>query len=150
MENIESQLVKRGCRRHKKFTKKTWRYHSSKNFNPNLYKNKSYDIKYEVHALFMTYIKSIKFMSYDLFVYKFGLNIFPWGMDFFMSIGKNTRQFPRNYHDKYIKWYVILLYYNKKLIRNLPSYNLINHLKQNLGIKKIFKYFEIIKLLENL
>ena len=40
-------------------------------FNPNLNKNKSYDMnfiqkKYELYA-FITYIKSIKFMSYDLF-----------------------------------------------------------------------------------
>ena len=45
-------------------------------FNPNLYRNKSYDMnfkhkKYELYA-FITSIKSVKFMSYDLFFYKFG------------------------------------------------------------------------------
>ena len=54
-----------------------------KMFNPNLYKNKSYDMNfihiYELHA-FITCIKSIKFMSYDLLFYKFGLDTFLWGI----------------------------------------------------------------------
>ena len=29
---------------------------------------------------FITYIKSIKFMSYGMFFFEFGLNIFPWGI----------------------------------------------------------------------
>ena len=53
-------------------------------FNPNLNKNKSYDLnfKHKIQKIyaFIIYIKSIKFMSYDLFSYKFGLNIFPWGI----------------------------------------------------------------------
>ena len=62
-------------------SQKTCRYPSVKMFNPNLYKNKSYDMnfiqkKYELYA-FITHIKSINFMSYDLFFYKFGSNIFP-------------------------------------------------------------------------
>ena len=47
-------------------------------FNLDLYKNNSYDMNF-IHKN-ITYIKSIKFMSYELFFYKFGLNIFPWGI----------------------------------------------------------------------
>ena len=56
-----------------------------KMFNPNLYK-RSYDMnfihqKYELYA-FITYIKSIKFVSYDIF---FRVKHFFFLRDFFMS-----------------------------------------------------------------
>ena len=54
-----------------------------KMFNPNLYKNKSYDMNFihkDKNMSYITYLKCIKFMSYDLFFYKFVLNIFPWGI----------------------------------------------------------------------
>jgi len=59
-----------------------------KMFYLNVYKNiwhELYTYKYELYA-FITYIESIKFMSYDLFFYKFGLNIFPWGISSCLTI----------------------------------------------------------------
>ena len=50
-------------------------------FNPTCKKKviwrELYAKKYELYA-FKSNIKSIKYMSYDLFYYKFGLNILSW------------------------------------------------------------------------
>ena len=48
--------------------------------------------KYELRVYaFITYnIKSIKFMSYDLFFYKFGFKIFPRGISSFLKILNNV------------------------------------------------------------
>ena len=60
---VADNLLEIHCKRHEIISQ-------VKMFNPNLYKNKSYDMNF-IHKYM---IKSV--MSYDLFF--FGLNIFPW------------------------------------------------------------------------
>ena len=64
--------------------------------------NKSYDM-YFIHKnmsyMPLTNIKSIKFMSYDLFFYTFGLNIVPWGISlcfFYYKIMKTLLSYLRS------------------------------------------------------